>query len=50
MLRQALEEEVIDLGGDYFLRRNDPARTATKLILQLNRLGYRETLDPVDAA
>ena len=39
-----------ELGADYFLRRHDPARQATKLIRQLNTLGYRVTLDPMEAA
>jgi transposase len=29
-----------DLGADYFLRRNDPARQARRLISQLQALGY----------
>jgi transposase len=39
-----------ELGADYFLRRHDPARQATTLIRQLNTLGYRVILDPVEAA
>jgi len=39
-----------ELGADYFLRRHDPARQATRLIRQLNALGYRATLDPIRAA
>lgn len=30
-----------DLGGDYFQRRNDPARQARRLLGQLEALGYR---------
>jgi len=39
-----------ELGADFFLRRHDPARQATKLIRQLNTLGYQVTLDPIQAA
>ena len=39
-----------ELGADYFLRRHDPARQATKLVRQLTTLGFRVTLDPVEAA
>jgi transposase len=36
-----------DLGGDYFLRRNNPDRRRDHLIEQLHGLGYRVTLDRV---
>jgi transposase len=39
-----------ELGADYFLRRHDAGRQATKLVRQLNTLGYRVTLDPLEAA
>jgi transposase len=35
-----------DLGEDYFDRRRDPAREADRLVRQLERLGYRATLEP----
>ncbi|MER7578190.1 IS110 family transposase [Streptomyces sp. NPDC126514] len=38
-----------ELGGTYFTRR-DPERTARKAVGQLNQLGYRVTLDPIDSA
>jgi transposase len=34
-----------DLGGDYFTRRADPARTAQRLVAQLRRLGHTVTLE-----
>jgi transposase len=34
-----------DLGGDYFTRRADPARTAKRLVAQLQRLGHTVTLE-----
>ena len=36
-----------ELGGDYFLRREDPERLAQRLVRQLERLGQRVTLEPV---
>jgi len=39
-----------DLGGDYFLRRNDPARQARRLIHQLERLGYTVQAEPPPVA
>jgi len=39
-----------EIGADYFVRRHDPARQATKLVRQLTTLGYRVTLDPVEGA
>jgi len=39
-----------DLGGDYFLRRNDPARQARRLISQLEALGYTVQAEPPPAA
>ncbi|MED7829124.1 transposase, partial [Streptomyces chiangmaiensis] len=38
-----------DLGGDYFLRRNDPARQARRLIGQLEALGYHVQAEPAPA-
>ena len=38
-----------ELGGDYFLRREDPERLAQRLVRQLERLGQRVTLEPVAA-
>jgi len=34
-----------DLGGDYFARRADPARLASRLVAQLERLGHSVTLN-----
>lgn len=39
--------EYHDLGEDYFRARVDPDRQRLRLITQLQRLGYRVTLDPV---
>ncbi len=39
-----------DLGADYFLRRHDPKRHAAKLVRQLQAIGYRVTLEEVEAA
>jgi transposase len=36
-----------ELGGDYFLRREDRARIAKRLVRQLERLGHSVTLEPV---
>jgi hypothetical protein len=38
-----------DLGADYFLTRLDPARTARRLLDQLNQLGYQAQLKPIEA-
>jgi transposase len=38
-----------ELGGDYFVRREDPERLARRLVQQLERLGQRVTLEPVAA-
>ncbi|GFH35802.1 hypothetical protein [Streptomyces pacificus] len=38
-----------ELGGSYFAQR-DPERSARRAITQLNQLGYRVTLDPLDTA
>lgn len=35
-----------DLGGDYFLRRDNPEHRRRRAIDQLHRLGYRVTLEP----
>lgn len=37
-----------ELGGDYFTRR-DPERAARRAVTRLNELGYRVTLDPMEA-
>jgi transposase len=36
-----------ELGGDYFLRREDRERVAKRLVRQLERLGHSVTLEPV---
>jgi len=36
-----------ELGGDYFLRREDRERVAQRLVCQLERLGHSVTLEPV---
>lgn len=38
-----------DLGGDYFVRRNNPDRRRDDVIQQLHGLGYRVTLDQIAA-
>jgi transposase len=38
-----------DLGGDYF-RKRDPARTAKRLVTQLEALGHTVTLQEAVAA
>ncbi|WP_235029634.1 hypothetical protein [Streptomyces sp. 3213.3] len=38
-----------ELGGDYCTRR-DPERPARRAVSRLNDLGYRVTLDPMEAA
>lgn len=35
----------VDLGADYFEKRKDPAREADRLVRQLERLGYKATLE-----
>lgn len=39
-----------DLGADYFVQRQSPARHARKLVHQLEGLGYHVTTTPVEAA
>jgi transposase len=39
-----------ELGGDYFVRRENPERLARRLVQQLERLGQRVTLEPVAEA
>jgi transposase len=39
-----------DLGPDYFVRRDDPARRARKLVRQLEALGYSVHAEPPPAA
>jgi hypothetical protein len=36
-----------DLGGDYFVARDLPEHRRRRALLQLERLGYRVTLEPV---
>jgi transposase len=36
-----------ELGGDYFIRREDQERLTRRLVRQLERLGQRVTLEPV---
>jgi transposase len=38
-----------DLGGDYFLARDNPDHRRRRALSQLERLGYRVTLEPVAA-
>ncbi|MFB9571963.1 hypothetical protein [Streptomyces yanii] len=38
-----------ELGGSYLTQR-DPERTAHRAVFRLNELGYRVTLDPMEAA
>jgi transposase len=38
-----------DLGGDYFLTRDNPDHRRRRALNQLERLGYRVTLEPVAA-
>jgi hypothetical protein len=44
------DEPYPDLGADYFLRRNDPARRARRLIRQLEAIGYTVHAEPSLAA
>ncbi|MGH3572121.1 MAG: hypothetical protein ACRDUW_09870 [Pseudonocardiaceae bacterium] len=39
-----------DLGGDYFIRREDPQRRARKLIRQLETIGYTIQAQPPPSA
>jgi hypothetical protein len=43
-----LRDEVpyLELGGDYFVRREDQERLTRRLVRQLERLGQRVTLEP----
>ena len=36
-----------DLGDDYFIVRDNPEHRRRRALLQLERLGYRVTLEPV---
>jgi transposase len=38
-----------ELGGDYFLRREDQERITQRLVRQLERLGQNVTLEPATA-
>ena len=40
------EKPYEDLGGDYFIRREDPERVTQRLVRQLERLGQSVTLEP----
>jgi transposase len=44
------EQDYADLGADYFIRRHDPERHASKLVRQLKALGYEVNIQPVEAA
>jgi hypothetical protein len=44
MLRDDVPYE--ELGGDYFVRRDDQERLTRRLVRQLERLGQRVTLEP----
>ena len=44
------DQDYADLGADYFLRRHDPERHASKLVRQLKALGYEVNIQPVEAA
>ena len=35
-----------DLGADFYIRRNDPAQEAQRLIAKLEALGHKVTLEP----
>lgn len=39
-----------DLGADYFVRRHSPVHHARRLVRQLQHLGYRVTVEPMEAA
>ena len=47
-----LRDEVpyAELGGDYFVRREDQERLTRRLVRQLERLGQRVTLEPAPEA
>jgi transposase len=38
-----------ELGGDYFMRREDSTKLTRHLVRQLERLGQRVTIEPVAA-
>jgi hypothetical protein len=38
-----------ELGGDYFIRRDDRERVTRRLVRHLERLGQRVTLEPTTA-
>src|SRR5437588_8085550 len=39
-----------DLGADYFLDRTNPDHQVRTMLTRLNKLGFRVTLDPIEAA
>jgi transposase len=39
-----------DLGADHFTNRTNPQRQVRRMLTRLNKLGYRVTLDPIEAA
>jgi transposase len=43
-------ESYHDLGGDYFLTRENPDHRRRRALRQLERLGYRVTIEPFAAA
>ncbi|HCO03307.1 MAG TPA: hypothetical protein DIT48_08105 [Actinobacteria bacterium] len=47
---EARDQDYADPGADYFLRRHDPERHASKLVRQLKALGYEVNIQPVEAA
>ena len=44
------EQAYDELGGDYFIRREDQERVARRLVRQLERLGHQVTLEPLAEA
>lgn len=44
------DQDYADLGADYFIRRHDLERHASKLVRQLKALGYEVNIQPVEAA
>jgi hypothetical protein len=43
------EKPYQELGGDYFIRREDQERLTRRLVRQLERLGQRVTVEPATA-
>jgi hypothetical protein len=46
MLANANDTDYADLGGDFFDRRGDNQRHARRLAHQIERLGYKVTVEP----